>query len=126
LFGEANGLIAVGSYVKAEYRISDGMRELTLLESEVPPGGGDERFSGTLQSKGSQVNAAGLAGDIWQVGVRTVLVDAAADLNDEQHELATGDFVAVNAYRNAEGQVVATQIIVITLSHTLYLPINVR
>jgi hypothetical protein len=126
LFREANGLIAVGSYVKADYRFNDGIRELTLLQSEVPPGGGDERFSGALQSMGSQMDAAGLAMEVWQVGVRTFLVNAAADLNDDQHALATGDFVAVNGYRNDEGQVVATQIQVITLSHTLFLPINVR
>ena len=51
-FEEDDGTFAVGSYVKVEYVIADDVRRIIEIETEVPPGAGDEDQVGELEIEG--------------------------------------------------------------------------
>lgn len=125
-FQEVNGVLALGAYVKVEYFIHDGRNVIHELETQVPPGAGDELTIGQIQSTGTNVVAAGVSGTTWVIGGKRYTVTPATDLNDLQSDLTVGATAAVNSYTAADGSQVATQILGVTLSNQLYLPIAER
>ena len=129
-FREANGLIVVGAYVSVEYTIEGAQRQIFRIQSEVPPGAGDENLSGTLQSV-SDVGLAGVnsadanavtAAEVWVVDGRSVVVTAASDVNENGSSLLIGSLVQINGYMDGAGQLVATQVNNVQFTESLFLP----
>jgi hypothetical protein len=113
-----------------EYTIDGAQRQIFRIQSEVPPGAGDENLSGTLQSV-SNVGLAGAnsaeagavtAAELWVVDGRSVVVTAASDVNENGSSLLIGSLVQINGYVDGAGQLVATQINNIQATESLFLP----
>lgn len=122
-FTEENGTLGVGAYVKIEYFIQDGRNIIHELETEVPPGAGDDSNIGEVESTGEGLHAASANGTVWVIGGKSYTVTPATDLNDLQSALTVGSTALVNSYTAADGSQVATQILGITLNNHLYLPL---
>lgn len=129
-FKEEHGLLGLGSYVKMEYFTSNGRNVLHEVETEVPPGAGDDTDIGEIESIDSDdgassraLGAANVNAAIWTIDGQAYVVTAATDLNEFQGELTVGSTVNVNSYTADDGSVVATQIRGVTLANTIFLPI---
>ncbi|MCE7988670.1 MAG: hypothetical protein DYG89_46540 [Caldilinea sp. CFX5] len=125
-FVEEHGTLGVGAYVKVEYFIRNGRNVIHKLETEVPPGAGDDNNVGTIESTSDGLIAAGANGTVWVIGGKRYTVTPATDLNDLQSELTVGATALVNSYTAADGSLVATQISGITLDNRLFLPMAKR
>lgn len=127
-FDEEHGLFGLGSYVKMEYYTKDGRNMLHEIESEVPPGAGDNTNVGeieTIEEEGNDsntVSSAAVSATTWTIGGRQYVVTAATDLNDFQGSLEVGQEAVVNSYTAEDGSEIATQIRGVVLSHNLFLP----
>ncbi|MCB0063800.1 MAG: hypothetical protein KDE19_16875, partial [Caldilineaceae bacterium] len=127
-FKEENGVFVIGSYVKVEYYTVDGQNILHEIESEVPPGDGDNttvREIEVMEEEGSgsaEVSSAAVGATTWTIGGKQYVVTPATDLNDFQGTLAVGQEAVVNSYTAGDGSQVATQIRGIALNHELFLP----
>ena len=121
-FTEENGTLGVGAYVKVEYLIRDGRNVIYELETQVPPGAGDDSNIGAVESTGDGLNAASANGTTWVIGGKSYTVTPATDINDLQSALTVGSTALVNSYTAADGSQVATQIVGVTLNNRLYLP----
>ncbi len=123
-FVESHGLLAVGAYVEVEYTQNNGVNWMTKIETHVPPGAGPEQHVGTIDSN---VGAAGLtANATWVIGGKSFVVTPATDLNDLNGALTVGSTAIVNAYTDANGASVATQIKGVTFTSHVYLPVAIR
>lgn len=122
-FTEENGTLGVGAYVKVEYFIRDGRNVIYELETQVPPGAGDDSTIGEVESTGDGLAAASANGVTWVIGGKSYTVTPATDLNDLQSPLTAGSTALVNSYTAADGSQVATQIVGVTLNNRLYLPV---
>lgn len=125
-FTEENGTLGVGAYVKVEYLIRDGRNVIYELETQVPPGAGDDSNIGAVESTGDGLNAASANGATWVIGGKSYTVTPATDINDLQSALTVGSTALVNSYSAADGSQVATQIVGVTLNNRLYLPVVKR
>lgn len=121
-FTEENGTLGLGAYVKVEYFIQGGRNIIHELETQVPPGAGDDSNIGEVESTGDGLNAASANGTVWVIGGKSYTVTPATDLNDLQSALTVGSTALVNSYTAADGSQVATQILGVTLNNRLYLP----
>lgn len=125
-FTEDHGVLALGAYVKVEYFIRNGRNVIHELETQVPPGAGDDLNIGEIASTGDNIAAAGVSGTVWVIGGKSYTVTPATDINDLQSDLAVGSTALVNSYTAADGSQVATQILGVTLANNLYLPLAQR
>lgn len=125
-FVEANGTLGLGAYVKVEYFIRNGHNVIHELETEVPPGAGDDDNVGEIESMGDGLIAAGANAVNWTISGKNYTVTPATDLNDLQSDLTVGATVIVNSYTAADGSQVATQITGVTLNNRLYMPMAKR
>lgn len=125
-FQEDHGELALGAYVKVEYFLLNGRNVIHEVETQVPPGAGDDLTIGQIQSTGAEVAAAGVNGTVWKISGKSYTVTPATDLNDLQSTLTVGATAAVNSYTAADGSQVATQIRGVTLNNQIYLPIAER
>ncbi|MEZ4617288.1 MAG: DUF5666 domain-containing protein [Caldilineaceae bacterium] len=130
-FKEAHGLLGLGAYVKMEYFVADGRKVLHEIESEVPPGAGDDTSIGEIEGieDGSQpannvrtAAATAVSATLWTIGGTQYVVTAATDLNDFQGALEVGQQAVVNSYMADDGSQVATQIRGVTLDEVIFLP----
>lgn len=121
-FVEEHGTLGVGAYVKVEYFIRNGRNVIHELETQVPPGAGDDNNVGTIESMGDGLIAAGANAINWTIGGKSYTITPATDLNDLQSDLAVGSTALVNSYTAADGSLVATQVSGITLDNRLFLP----
>lgn len=122
-FTEEHGTLGEGAYVKVEYFIQGGRNLIHELETQVPPGAGDDSNIGEVESTGDGLNAASANGTVWIIGGKSYSVTPATDLNDLQSDLTVGSTALVNSYTAADGSQVATQIVGVTLNNRLYLPL---
>ncbi len=119
-FKEDHGVLTVGAYVKVEYRTVNGVRVIHEMETQVPPGAGDDSFIGVVQSLDDSVLAAGATlNSTWVIGGRSFVVTPSTRVDGN---LATSSTAWVNSYVAADGAQVATQIEGVTLDKSLYLP----
>jgi len=127
-FKEENGIFGLGSYVKMEYYTVDGRNMLHEIESEVPPGAGDNSTVGEIEtieeegSDGNAVSSAAVSATVWTIGGRQYVVTPATDLNEFQGALEVGQEAYVNSYTATDGSEVATQIRGVALDYNLFLP----
>lgn len=125
-FVEEHGTLGVGAYVKVEYFIRNGRNVIHELETQVPPGAGDDNTVGEIENTGDGLIAAGANGTVWTIGGKSYTVTPATDLNDLQSDLTIGSTALVNSYTAADGTQVATQIRGVTLNNRLFMPISKR
>lgn len=119
-FKEDHGALTVGAYVKVEYRLVNGVRVIHEMETEVPPGAGDDDFIGAVESLDDSVLAAGAAvNSTWVIGGRSFVVTPSTRVDGS---LAASDTAWVNSYPAADGTQVATRIEGVTLDTFIYLP----
>ncbi|RME86074.1 MAG: hypothetical protein D6775_01050, partial [Caldilineae bacterium] len=125
-FQESHGLLAIGAFVEVEYTQSGGVNHMTKIETHVPPGAGPNDDFGRVESNavaGALRLDASTA--VWIIGGKSYLVTPATDLNDLGGALTVGNYALVNSY-SANGQLVATRISGVTLSHQIFLPATSR
>jgi len=125
-FVEDHGTLGVGTYVKVEYFIREGRNVIHELETQVPPGAGDDDNVGVIESTGDGLVAAGATALNWTISGKVYTVTPATDINDLQSDLTVGSTAVVNSYTAADGTQVATQIRGVTLDSRLYLPMAKR
>jgi hypothetical protein len=126
-FKEAHGLLGLGAFVKVEYSIQNGSKQIQEIETHVPPGAGDHTAIGTIDDRsGSAIQAAGVNATVWVIGGASYTVTPATTFNDVQGALAIGQTALVNSYTAGDGSQVATEIRGVTLDHTLHLPLVTR
>ncbi len=130
-FKEDDGLLVVGAYVEVEYRIVNGQRVIKELETEAPPGSGDDNTSGVIQQGGEDLNSTTLVAvaaepgaTVWKISGREYVVTTATELNSNDGPLTVGSTVLVNSYTNAQGQRVATRVAGVVFTDFSYLPIG--
>ncbi|MFZ1768092.1 MAG: DUF5666 domain-containing protein [Caldilinea sp.] len=122
-FKEDHGAFTVGAYVKVEYRMVNGERVIREIETEVPPGAGDDDHIGEVESMDDSVMAAGAANSIWVIGGRSFVVTPSTRVSGA---LTTSDTAWVNSYVAADGAQVATRIAGVTLDSFIYMPLTRR
>jgi hypothetical protein len=127
-FKERHGLLAVGAYVTVEYFTVNGVKRIHEIETQVPPGAGDDLAIGIVEAlDDNRVSAAdGTAQRTWRVGGVVYTVNAATDINEALSPLTVGGTAVVNSYPAADGTPVATRIQGIVLDEALYLPVMKR
>jgi hypothetical protein len=119
-FEEDHGVLTVGAYVEVEYRVVNGVRVIHEMETEVPPGAGDDDFVGTVESLDDSALAAGVAANsTWVIGGRSFVATASTRVDSN---LAANDTAWVNSYTAADGTQVMTRVEGVTLDTSLYLP----
>ena len=122
---EEHGDIGKGAYVEIEFVVQNGVRTIVKMESKVPPGAGDDNFTGaieTMDDKGLTAAAVGADG-AWVVSGRSFAVTPATQLNGA---LAPSTTVVVNSFTAADGSQVATRISAVPSTKRIFLPIVVR
>ncbi|MBE2238969.1 MAG: hypothetical protein IAE81_14355 [Caldilineaceae bacterium] len=122
-FKEDHGAFTVGAYVKVEYRLVNGERVIHDMETEVPPGAGDDDHIGEVESMDDSVMAAGTASSTWVIGGRSFVVTPSTRVSGA---LAMSDTAWVNSYVAAGGAQVATRIAGVTLDSFVYMPLTRR
>jgi hypothetical protein len=128
-FEEEHGLLVVGAYVEVEYAVVDNQRLIRKIETQVPPGAGDDDRLGTIESLGGDslsASSLSVTGSTWRIDGVEYVVTAATDLNDSTNSLAVGSAALVNSYQASDGQQVATRITGLALVNRTYLPIMQR
>ena len=133
-FHETNGLLAVGAYVSLKYAVSGGGNHMSEIETEVPPGAGDQNHTGKIEdisatvASASAQAAAPSAGGVWRIGGANYVVTSATWLNDTHASLTVGSTVVVNSYTSTQGTAVATRIRTIAApgDHQIFLPTALR
>ena len=123
-FKEDHGSFAVGAYVKVEYRTIDGVNVIHEMETEVPPGAGDDDTVGKIESMDDNPTAAAVSANAtWVVDGKSFVVTPSTRVSSA---LTTTDTVWVNSYAAADGSQVATRIVGVTLDNSLFLPVMRR
>lgn len=112
-FAAGVGAPTVGSFVRVTYVIESGVRIARQIKTLVPPGMGDDSYIGPLGTPAG-------AGAAWSVGGVSFTVADATLVQDGAASVADGALVKVNAYRDGQGNLVATQVTAVEAS---YLPI---
>lgn len=109
---QEHSLVAVGAYIEVKgTQQADGSIDATRIEVKMAEGGGGggdgsyTKFYGTIES----LPAPGWIGD-WVVGGRTVHVDAATRIEQEDGPVAVGAYVEVKGWSQADGSVNAIKI----------------
>jgi hypothetical protein len=125
-FKEDHGLLAMGAYVAVEYSIVNGRNRIHEIETQVPPGAGDNTSTGVISNNGGALQAASANDTLWVIGGVSYVVTSATDLNDLENTLEIGNTAQVNSYTAGDGTQVATQIIGVNLNHKAYLPLTMR
>ncbi|MCC9075073.1 DUF5666 domain-containing protein [Litorilinea aerophila] len=123
-FKEDHGLLAIGAYVEVEYTVSGGENRIHEIETQVPPGAGDNNRLGVIQEMRAAAAAAvdAQASQIWRIDGVDYVITASTRLSDSQGELAVGSSAVVNSYTADDGQEVATRVASINLDHQIFLP----
>jgi len=123
-FEEDDGALTVGAFVKVEYRTVDGQRIIHEMETEVPPGGGDDNHVGSVEAMDDSLTAASaVVNSTWVIGGRSFVVTPSTRVDGS---LATSDTAWVNSYTATDGTQVATRIEGLALNNVLYLPVTQR
>ena len=123
-FQEDHGVLTVGAYVKVEYRASNGQRIIHEMETQVPPGAGDDNLVGTIEAMDDSAMAASLTvNSTWVIGGRSFVVTPSTRVDGA---LTTADTAWVNSYTAADGTQVATRIDGLTLNNFVFLPVTQR
>lgn len=128
-FEEEHGLLAIGAYVEVEYANVGNEQVIIKLETETPPGAGNNNSVGVIENMGDDsLSAAALraSGSVWRIGGAEYVISAATSLNDANSPLALGTTAWVNSYTVVDGRQVATLIQGVTLNKVVYLPITQR
>lgn len=123
-FKEDHGAFTIGAFVKVEYRTVNGERIIHEMETEVPPGAGDDNHVGKVESMDDGLLAASVtANSTWVVGGRSFVVTPSTRVDGA---LASSDTAWVNSYTATDGSQVATRIEGLTLNNFIYLPVTQR
>lgn len=123
-FEEDHGSFTVGAFVKVEYKSIDGVNIIHEMETEVPPGAGDDDTVGKIESMDDNPTAAAVsANTTWVVDGKSFVVTPSTRVSGG---LSTTDTVWVNSYAAADGSQVATRIVGVTLDNSLFLPVMRR
>jgi hypothetical protein len=126
-FDEDDAVLAVGSFVEAEYAITPAGNLLHELEARVPPGGGENNRVGQIQSMGDDgIVAASVHAATWIIDGTSYRVTPATKLNDAGGALTIGTTVDVNSYTATDGMETATRIQNVSLERSIYLPVTLR
>lgn len=128
-FEEDDGLLAIGTYVEVEYQLVDGKRAVKEMDTDVPPGAGDDDAMGKIEDIGDDnPTAAALAPgtSVWRIGGAEYTVTPATDLNEAQGALEVGGTAVINSLTAADGSRTATRIAGMTIAAQVYLPVMTR
>lgn len=120
-FKEDHGLLALGAYVTVEYAVSNGVNTIHEIETQVPPGGGDDNRLGQIESVGLVQQAGLTANQTWRIAGANYTITPATILNDSRSNLVVGQAALVNSYTAADGSLVATRVQGLTEITSLYL-----
>ena len=112
------GAPTVGSFVRVTYVIESGVRIARQIKTLVPPGMGDDSYIGPLGMPSGVTALA--ANTTWSVGGVSFTVTDATLVQDGAADVADGALVKVNAYRDPQGNLVATQV---TAVEAHYMPL---
>lgn len=94
------------------------------METEVPPGAGDDDTIGKIESMDDNPTAAAVSANAtWVVDGKSFVVTPSTRVSGA---LSTTDTVWVNSYAAADGSQVATRIVGVTLDNSLFLPVMRR
>jgi hypothetical protein len=115
----------VGGYVEVEYVAEGGVNRIVEIETNVPPGAGDDDKLGVIESMGS-TGVMAVAAENWVIGGQTYAVDVATKVVDNDGTLAVGSQVYVNSYTNGNGEQAATLIRPAAMDAQLFIPIANR
>jgi hypothetical protein len=123
-FQEEHGLLTVGAYVSVEYVIENDVRRVLELETEVPPGSGDDDAVGKVELGDDSALTVNV--DEGKISVDGVdySVGSATMVLENGGVLASGVQVYVNSYTAANGDRMAT--LVRTVNSKTYLPLTLR
>ena len=124
-YEEDDGTFAIGAYVEVEYFRASGVNRIKEIETEVPPGAGDDDSVGRIRSMSGSMQAASLDSSQWQIGNTLYMVTPATQLITDAGDLVVDANVIVNSYVAAGGSRTATRIKVIgELQTSIYLPLQ--
>lgn len=123
-FKEDHGLFAVGAYVEVEYSVVAGKNVIHEMETQVPPGAGDDDHIGEIENE--TPGLAAVTATTLRVGGRTYVLTPATVTSRAGGPLVAGQTVLVNSYKAADGTQVATLVRSVNLSQTLFMPMAVR
>lgn len=119
-FEEDHGSFVVGAFVKVEYKTVDGVNLIHEMETEVPPGAGDDDTVGKIESMDDNPTAAAVSVNAtWVVDGKSFVVTPSTRVSGG---LAMSDTVWVNSYTATDGSQVATRIASVNLDNSLFLP----
>ena len=123
-FREEHGSFAVGAYAKIEYLTMDGVNIIHAMKTEVPPGAGDDDTIGTIENVADTPTAAAVNADVtWVIGGENFIVTTSTQVSSA---ISTADTVWVNSYAAVDGSQVATRIVSVSLTNSLFLPVMRR
>lgn len=123
-FREEHGSFAVGAYAKIEYLTIDGVNIIHAMKTEVPPGAGDDDTIGTIENVADTPTAAAVNADVtWVIGGENFIVTTSTQVSSA---ISTADTVWVNSYAAVDGSQVATRIVTVSLTNSLFLPVMRR
>jgi hypothetical protein len=123
VFTDNHGPLTVGAFVEVIYvKLPNNSLEAKQIRTIVPPGAGDDNRTGKLNIPPAIKSLAAVSGS-WVIGGQTYQVNADTLLNDGQGAIQSGATVLVNAYTDAAGNLIATQVSAVTSS---YLPLIMR
>lgn len=127
-FDEDHGVFAVGAYVEVEYKILDnGDKGIVEIETEVPPGAGDDDEVGKIDAFGNgSLSAGAVTATGIQVNGKSIALTPATKIDDAEGEIAVGATVLVNSYVGAAEMRTATLVRSLVLDEAVYLPVTVR
>jgi hypothetical protein len=127
VFATEHGPLAVGAFVEVRYvKLPNGSLEATQIRTIVPPGAGEHNHAGKLEiptTPKSLDAATAVATASWVIGGTSYQVNADTQLNDSLSAIQNGATVLVNAYIDAAGNLIATQVTAVTNS---YVPLVAR
>jgi hypothetical protein len=124
VFTDNHGPLTVGAFVEIVYvKLPNNSLQAQQIRTIVPPGAGDDNHRGKLEIPAAPKSLAAAPDAVsasWVIGGKTYLVSTDTLLNDAQGAIQSGTTVMVNAYTDAAGNLVATQVSSVSSS---YLPI---
>ena len=125
-FEEERGVLAVGAYVRVEFVVVDGVKQIVELKTLVAPGAGENNEVGTVEQNDDEspsVSAAGVAATgTWVIGGKSYVITDGTVVSTDSGTLNVGDSAVVNSYTAADGTLVATRVEGVTLNNKVYLP----
>ena len=125
-FEEERGVLAVGAYVRVEFVVVDGVKQIVELKTLVAPGAGENNEVGTVEQNDDEsptLSAAGVAATgTWVIGGKSYVITDGTVVSTDSGTLNVGDSAVVNSYTAADGTQVATKVEGVTLNNKVYLP----